>query len=124
MLIFIFSRIVSKKAYYRQGFYVLYCAVSLVDLYYVAIVGYLTSPYSSYAAGAARMHSSELDIYLEFFSMHSAAGIWEPNGLLKAPAIVPGSKFVRTQRSLSIVLPFFTLTKAMTKFGVANGWFS
>ncbi|KAI1702250.1 srg family chemoreceptor domain-containing protein [Ditylenchus destructor] len=47
MLIFIFSRIVTKKAYYRQGFYVLYCAVSLVDLYYVAItyalfrIGYL-----------------------------------------------------------------------------------
>ncbi|KAI1703066.1 srg family chemoreceptor domain-containing protein [Ditylenchus destructor] len=37
MLIFIFSRIVTKMKYYRQGFYVLYCAVSLVDLYYVAI---------------------------------------------------------------------------------------
>ncbi|KAI1699229.1 srg family chemoreceptor domain-containing protein [Ditylenchus destructor] len=37
MLIFIFSQIVTKKKYYKQGFYVLYCAVSLVDLYYVAI---------------------------------------------------------------------------------------
>ncbi|KAI1695275.1 srg family chemoreceptor domain-containing protein [Ditylenchus destructor] len=47
MLIFILSQIITKNAYYRQGFYVLYCAVSLVDLYYVAItyalfrVGYL-----------------------------------------------------------------------------------
>ncbi|KAI1701101.1 srg family chemoreceptor domain-containing protein [Ditylenchus destructor] len=57
MLIFILSKIVTKNPFYRQGFYVLFCAVTIVDLFYIAI---------NYGLSRIAMFGFFVDFYLEW----------------------------------------------------------